>query len=92
MLRRVLAILVLALVALVAIRLVIGFVAAVLWLVVLVALVAGGLWAWSTLRSGRRRRDVEPSRSAELTPAPAEDRVAAEMRRIREQLREQGRG
>lgn len=92
MLRRVLAVIVLALVALVAIRLVVGFLAAVLWLVVLVALIAGGLWAWSTLRSGRRRRDVEPSRSAELAPAHHEDRVAAEMQRIREQLREQGRG
>lgn len=87
----------LALVAVVAIRLVVGFVAglvvAALWIVVLVALVAAGLWARSTLKGGKRRRDVEPSSTAsELAAAPGEDRVAAEMRRIREQLRQQGRG
>ncbi len=96
MLRRVLAILVLVLVAVVAIRLVVGFVAglvsAVLWIFVLAALVAAGLWAWSTLKSGRRRRSVKPSpTAAELTAAPDEDRVEVELRRINEQLRAQGR-
>jgi predicted cobalt transporter CbtA len=95
MLRRVLAVLVLVLVALVAIRLVIGLVAglvlAVLWILVVTALVAAGLWARSTLKSAKRRRGVEPSPSAELAAAPLEDRVAADMRRITEHLREQGR-
>jgi ABC-type transport system involved in cytochrome bd biosynthesis fused ATPase/permease subunit len=97
MLKRVLAILVLVLVAVVAIRLAVGFVvglvSAVLWVVVVAALVAAGLWARSTLKSGaKRRRGVKPSSSAaELAAAPGEDPVAAEMRRITEQLREQGR-
>jgi MFS superfamily sulfate permease-like transporter len=90
-LRRVLAVLVLVLVAVVAIRLVVGLVvgvvSAVLWILVVAALVAAGLWARSTLKSG------EPSSSsaAELEAAPGEDPVAVEMRRITEQLREQGR-
>jgi uncharacterized membrane protein len=96
MLRRVLAVLVFVLVAVVAIRLVIGVVAglvsAVLWIVVLAALVAAGLWARSMLKSGKRRRSVESSSTAaELTPAPGEDPVEVELRRINEQLREQGR-
>jgi uncharacterized membrane protein len=97
MFRRVLAILVLLLVAVVAINLVVGLVvgivSAVLWIVVVAALVATALWARSALKSGKRRRSVKPSSTAaELTAAPGEDRVAVEMRRIREQLREQGRG
>ena len=95
MLRRVLAILVLVLVAVVAIRLavglVVGLVTAVLWIVVVAALVAGALWARSTLKSAKNRRRVKPPSSRELTRAPSEDPVAAEMRRITEQLREQGR-
>ena len=92
MARRVLAVLVLVLIAVVAIRVVVGFVSALLWIVVVAALVAAGLWAWSTLRSAKRRRGVKPpSSSGELAAAPGEDRVAAEMRRITEQLREQGR-
>jgi uncharacterized membrane protein len=96
MARRVLAVLLLVLVAIVAVRLVVGlvvgFVSAVFWIVVVVALVAAGLWARSTLKSAKRRRGVKrPSSSAELTAAPGEDPVAAEMRRITEQLREQGR-
>jgi hypothetical protein len=97
MLRRVLAVLVLVLVAVVAIRLVVGFVvgvvSAVLWILVVAALVASGLWAWSTLKSAKRRDGIKPpsSSAAELTAAPGEDPVAAEMRRITEQLREQGR-
>jgi MFS superfamily sulfate permease-like transporter len=97
MTRRVLAVLVLVLVAVVAIRLVVGLVvgvvSAVLWIVVLAAVVAAGLWARSRLKSAKRRRGVKPpsSSAAELADAPGEDRVAVEMRRITEQLREQGR-
>ena len=95
MLRRALAVLVLVLVAVVAIRLVVGLVvglvSAVLWIVVVAALVAAGLWARSTLKSAKRRRGVTSSSAAELPAAPGEDPVAVEMRRITEQLREQGR-
>ena len=96
MFRRVVAVLVLVLVAAVAIRLVVGFVAglvtAVLWIVVIAALVAAALWARSTLKSAKRGRDVEPATpDTSLAAAPAEDPVAVEMRRITEQLREQGR-
>ncbi len=97
MLRRVLAVLVLALVAVVAIRLVVGLVvgvvSAVLWILVVAALVAAGLWARSTLKSAKHRHGVTPpsSSAAELAAAPGEDPAAVEMRRITEQLREQGR-
>jgi beta-lactamase regulating signal transducer with metallopeptidase domain len=93
MARRVLAVLVLVLVAVVAIRLVVGLVSAVLWILVVAALVVAGLWARSTLKSAKRRRGVKPpsSSAAELVAAPGEDPVAVEMRRITEQLREQGR-
>ena len=93
MLRRALAVLVLVLVAVVAIRLVVGFVSAFLWILVVVALVAAGLWARATLKSAKNRRGVKApaSSAAELATAPDEDRVAIEMRRITEQLREQGR-
>ena len=97
LLRRVLAIVVLVLVAAVAIRLAVGLVAglvtAVLWILVVAALVAAGLWARSTLKSTKRRRGVKPpsSSAAKLEAAPGEDPVAVEMRRITEQLREQGR-
>jgi len=92
-----LAVLVLVLVALVAVRLVVGLVvglvSALLWIVVVVALVAAGLWARSTLKSAKRGRGVKPrsSSAAELAAAPGEDPVAVEMARITEQLREQGR-
>ena len=86
MLKRAIAVLVLLVLAVAAVKLAIGLVAglvaAVLWIVVVAALVVAGLWAGSTLRAARRGRAV---------PAPAEDRVALEMRRITEQLREQGR-
>jgi hypothetical protein len=95
LLRRVLAILVLVLVAAVALRLVVGLVvglvSALLWILVVAAVVAAGLWAWSTLKSGKRRRSVEPASSASELAAPGEDPVAVEIRRITEQLREQGR-
>lgn len=97
MLGRALAILVLVLVAVVAIRLavglIVGLVSAVLWILVVAALVAAGLWARSTLKSARRRRGVRPpsTTATELAAAPSEDPVAAEMRRITEQLSERGR-
>ena len=91
MLRRVLAILVLVLAAVVAIRLVVGFVSTVLWILAVAALVIAALWARSTLKSGKRERSVKRRSSPEVIAAPPEDPVAVEMRRITEQLREQGR-
>ena len=92
--KRVLAVVVLIIVAAIALKLVIGFLAGVLsfvfWIVVLVALVAAFMWARSTLK--RPRRVARPAGGREVAAAPAEDPVAAEMRRITEQLREQGRG
>jgi uncharacterized membrane protein len=95
MLRRVLAVLVLVLIAAVALRLavglVVGLVSAVFWILGVVALVVAVLWARSTLNSAKRQRSVKRSSAREVTAAPAEDPVAVEMRRITEQLREQGR-
>jgi Regulatory signalling modulator protein AmpE len=95
LLRRVVAIVVLLVVAAVALRLVVGFVSglitALLWVVVLAVLVGGALWARSTLTSGKRRRAVKQQAPAADLAASHEDRVAAEMRRIEQQLREQGR-
>jgi hypothetical protein len=91
MLRRVLAILVLVLAAVVAIRLAVGLVSGVLWILVIAALVIAGLWARSTLKSGKGERSVKRRSSPEVIAAPPEDPVAVEMRRITEQLREQGR-
>ena len=94
LLSRVIAIVVLVVAAVIALRLVVGFLAgiisALLWIVAVVAIVAAFLWARSVLKRPRRSRDVErPSRKE--VAAPAEDPVAAEMRRITDQLREQGR-
>jgi uncharacterized membrane protein YphA (DoxX/SURF4 family) len=95
MLRRLLAILVLVIVAVVAIRLaiglVVGFVSAVLWIVVLVALVAAALWARSTLKSARQQRAMKHPASRAVPAGPAVDPIEAEMRRITEDLRRQGR-
>lgn len=95
MFRRVLAVLVLLIVAALAIRLavglVVGAVMAVLWIVILVALVAAGLWARSTLKGAKRNRAVKRGPGNTVAAAPAEDPIEAEMRRINEQLREQGR-
>ena len=96
MFKRALAVLVLLVVAALAIKLVVGLVVglvtAVLWIVVIAALVAAGLWARSTLKSGKRDRAVKQAPAGSALAAPAEDPVAVEMRRISEQLREQGRG
>jgi hypothetical protein len=95
MLKRVLAVVILLIVAVVAIRLavglVVGLISAVLWIVVVIALVAATLWARSTLKAAKRKRGVKESGSAEITARPDEDPVAVEMRRITEQLRQQGR-
>jgi len=86
--KRLLAILVLIVIAVVAVRLVVGIVSGLLWIAVLVALVAGGLWAVNTLRGGRKEKAVERSSAPDL-PLAHEDRVAAEMERIQQQLRQQ---
>jgi hypothetical protein len=96
LLRRALAIAVLLIVAVIALRLAIGIVSgliiAALWIVVAVALIGGVLWARSTLKSGKRERRVEESPRAELrSQQPGEDPVDYEIRKITEQLREQGR-
>jgi uncharacterized protein (DUF58 family) len=91
MIKRVIAVLVLVIVAVIAIRIVIGFVSAVLWFVVLAALIVAALWAWSTLKSAKRKRAVKRSPGREVAAAPAEDPVAVEMRRITEELRERRR-
>ena len=94
--KRLLAIVVLIIVAAIALKLAVGFVAGILsfvfWVVVIVALVAAFFWARSTLKSGKRERSVKRASGREVAAPPAEDPVAAEMRRITEQLREQGRG
>ena len=77
-------------VAILAFRLVVGFVTGLLWMVALVALVAGGLWVRSTLKGAKRRRELDRE-ARPAVPASSEDRVAAEMRRINEQLRERRR-
>jgi hypothetical protein len=95
LLRRVLAVVVIVLAAVVALRLavglVVGLVTGLLWILVVVALAAGVLWARSTLKSARRGREVKRSSTREVGSAPREDRVEVEMRRLSEQLRKQGR-
>jgi hypothetical protein len=100
LLRRLLAAVVLVIVAVIAIQLVIGAIKAIFWFVALVVLVVAALWAWATLRSGGGRdrgrgrdRGVKPtSTGGSVAPAAYEDRVEAQMREIQEQLRKQGRG
>ena len=95
MLRRVLAILIIVIAAAIAVRLavgiVFGLVHAIMWIVIAVALVAAVLWSRSTLKSAKRERAIKRGRGHEVATAPAEDPVAVEMRRITQQLREQGR-
>jgi len=86
MLKRVIAVIVLLIVAIIAVRLVIGFVSGLLWIVALVALLVAALWAWSTLKSAKQDRAVKKSPAREVAAAPAEDPVAVEMRRITEEL------
>jgi uncharacterized membrane protein len=94
---RAIAVVVLVVVAVIALRLVVGFVAgilsALLWIGTIVALVVAFLWARRQLKAPRRDKSVKQSEAREVVPGtPAEDRVADEMRRIQQQLREQGRG
>ena len=95
LLTRVVAIVVLVVAVVIALRLVVGFVAgiisALLWIIVVVAIVAAVLWARSVLKSTKRPRAVKRSAREEVAPGPAEDPVAAEMRKLTEQLRDQGR-
>ena len=95
LLRRVVAVAVLVVVAVIALRLAVGFVAglisALLWIVTIVALIVAFFWARSTLKSGKRERSVKRAREREVAAPPADDPVAAEMDKIMQQLREQGR-
>lgn len=96
MLRRALAILVIVIAAAIALRLalgvVVGLIHTVLWIVIIVALVAAVVWANRTLKSTKRNRAVKRGPGGTIAAAPAEDPIEAEMRKITEQLREQGRG
>ncbi len=96
MLRRVIAVLVLVIVAVLALKLavglVIGLVSAVLWVALITAAVVAVLWARKTLKAPRRTREVKSAAPAQPQPATHEDRVEIEMRRITEELRQQGRG
>ena len=89
--RRAVAAVVLLVAAIIAIRLVVGFISAVFWIAALVLLAGASLWAVTTLRSGKREREIKKSPAAGL-PATHEDRVEAQMREIQDQLRRQGRG
>jgi membrane protein implicated in regulation of membrane protease activity len=96
MARRLLAIVILLLVAIVAIRIVvgavIGLVHAVLWIAILAALVVATIWAWRALSSARKPREVKKSGSREVQRGPAVDPIEVEMQKITEELRKQGRG
>ena len=93
MLRRVLAVLVLVLIAAVALRLAVGLVvglfSAVFWILVVVALVAAGLWARSTLKSANASGRKPFLRQGGHRRAGGSGR--GRDARITEQLREQGR-
>ena len=89
--RRAIAAVVLLVAAIIAIRIAVGFISAIFWIAALVVLAGASLWAVTTLRSGKREREVKQSPAAAL-PATPEDRVEAQMREIQEQLRRQGRG
>ena len=95
MARRLLAIVVLLIVALVAIRLVVGavlgLVHAVIWIALLAALVVATFWAWRTLSGARKPRTVKESGSRDVQAGPAVDPIEVEMRKITEELRKQGR-
>jgi hypothetical protein len=95
LLSRAVAVVVLLVVAVIAIRLAFGFVAglisAVLWIGIAAALIVGAVWASRTLKGGRRPKQVEPAPMAPPVGATHEDRVAFEMEKIREEMRKQGR-
>jgi len=90
--RRAIAVLVLAIVAVVAIRIVVGVLSAVFWIVAIVVLAIAALWAVTTLKGAKRDRQVKRSSSPKAAAVAApEDRVDAQLAQIREQLRQQGR-
>ena len=93
--RRALAIAIVLVVAVIALRLIVGVVAglitAALWIVVAVALVGAVLWARSILKSPKRDPRLDGPTPPELRPQPGEDPVDYEIRKITEQLRAQGR-
>lgn len=88
--RRALALVVLAVVAVLAFRFLLGVISTVFWIVALVALLIAGLWAMSTLRSAHRARAVKKSSSATLAAPAHEDRMEAELLKLKQQLRDQG--
>src|SRR3954452_609567 len=99
--RRALAALVLVIVAVIAFRIVVGFITGLFWIVALVALAVAAIWAVTTLKSAKRARVekkgerlVERGPGPPVMPSPAassDDRVEAQMAEIKEQLRKQGR-
>ena len=88
--RRAIAAVVLVVAAIIIIRLVVGFLSAIFWLVAIVVLLIAVLWAVATLRgagSARRERRVKkPSTASAPLPDSHEDRVAAEMAKIQREL------
>jgi hypothetical protein len=94
-LRRAVAVAILLVIAIIALRLVVGIVTglitAALWIIVAAALIGGVLWARSVLKSGKREKRVEGPATSELRPQAGEDPVDYEIRKITEQLRTQGR-
>ena len=93
--RRAVAVAILLVVAVIALRLVVGIVTglitAALWIIVAAALIGGVLWARSVLKSGKREKRVEGPAKPALQPQPGEDPVDYEIRKLTEQLRAQGR-
>jgi hypothetical protein len=89
-----LAVLVLVLAAVVAVRMVVGVLSAVFWIVAVVALIVGAIWATRTLRSagqGRRERRVKPASGAQVRAAPAETDIDAQLRRMQQELHDRKR-
>jgi hypothetical protein len=87
--RRAIAAIVLVVVAVLLLRVVIGALSAIFWLVAVVVLIVAALWAVATLKAGRGERRVKPSHAPQVTAH--EDRVSSQMDQIREELRKQGR-
>jgi|SRR3954454_10531392 hypothetical protein len=84
--RRAIAAVVLVVAAIVIIRLVVGFLSAIFWLVAIVVLVIAVLWALATLRGAGRERRVKKAPAPEPLPTTHDDRVAAEMAKIQREL------
>ena len=91
--RRAIAAIVLIIAAILVIRIVVGFLSAIFWIVAFAVLLIAVLWAVATLRSssGQKRekpeKPVEPS-TAQPLPVTHDDRVAAEMAKIQQELRD----